>query len=217
VATEAPKTAAPAAKPAVQYDPAVFKTAEQKALLAQGIVIPDEGTAKMVFDSQVQKQAEAKQAEQQAKVAELEARGALMLRGMTKESAAMNLVLADKFGREEQLYVAKVAGMCRCPQSEIYKLATELKKLAEMEAARGTDSWVVEGFGRGARAEDGNMIEKAEGQKALQQFESSASAGTKATVPFGSPEDKAFQDTVTIPNNPGLNHGQKTDNGKGAA
>lgn len=207
---------APEARPAVQYDPAVLKTAEQQALLKAGIVIPDEATAKMVFD-QHQKVAQAsKTAEQQAKVAELHARGAITLHGMTAESTAMELALAEKVASTDRLHVVKVAAMCGVTAQSIWNRASELRKLAEMAAAQSGESWVTQQYGRGARNEDGNMLQHAEGQRQLQQFESDASAGTRQPKPFGGPEDTRFQDAATLPGNPGLNHGQVVNQGKGA-
>ena len=213
-APEAPK--APEARPAVQYDPNVIKTAAQLALVQAGIVIPDEALAQQVFD-QRQKTAEAqKTAEQQAKVAEMHARGALQFHGMTKESTAMNLALAPAITAEDRLHVTKVAAMIGVSPEAIWSRASELKKVSELAAAQSGESWVTQQAGRGARAEDSNMVQHAEGQRQLQEFQSSASAGTRAPKPFGGPEDTRFQDAATLPGNPGgMTHGQQVDQGKG--
>jgi len=208
-APAAPAPVVPEKRASVQYDPAIIKTAQQKWLLeTQGILVPDEKTAAALV-ANLQKTAEVeKRAELNKYAAEMEARGALQFHGMLKESTAMRL--AD--GEATQFEVIKAAAYAGCHPSEIVARAQELKKLAEIAGAGPGSAFFGDQWARGAR--DGEILAASERSNASVEFKSEASAGTRAPTRGIDAAALRFQESVTIPNNPGLNHGQQTDNGK---
>lgn len=217
-AAPAPKVASAPAAPAapaadVLYNPAVIKTAEQKWLLeTQGILVTDPSKAAALVGT-FQKTAEAtKKAELDKFAAEMEARGILQLHGMMKESCAMQL--AD--GQATAADVIKTAAWVGCSAAEIVKRANELKKIAELAAASPEAAFFGSERGRAARTDDSEVLRAAERNQNTTQFEPEAVSGTRPAVRGMDAKELRFQETVTIPNNPGLNHGQQTDNGKGA-
>lgn len=195
----------------VQYNPAIIKTAEQKWLLEnKGILIPDAKTAADIYGTLVNKAQAEKNAELQKVAAEFEARGVLQYRGMLKEACAMQL--AD--GTATQFDVIKTAKWINCNPSEIVARAAELKKLAELAAAEGGAAFFGNERGRAARTSDSEMLSAAERNQNTTSFEPEAVSGTRPATRGTDEKEMRFVETVTIPNNPGLNHGQKIDNGK---
>jgi hypothetical protein len=195
----------------VQYNPAIIKTAEQKWLLDnKGILIPDAKTASEIYSTLANKAQAEKNAELQKVAAEFEARGVLQYRGMLKEACAMQL--AD--GTATQFDVIKTAKWINCNPSEIVARAAELKKLAELAAAEGGAAFFGNERGRAARTSDSEMLAAAERNQNTTSFEPEAVSGTRPATRGTDEKELRFVDTVTMPNNPGLNHGQKTDNGK---
>ena len=207
----APAPKAPEKVADVQYNPAIIKTAEQKWLLDnKGILIPDAKTASEIYSTLANKAQAEKNAELQKVAAEFEARGVLQYRGMLKEACAMQL--AD--GTATQFDVLKTAKWTNCSPSEIVNRAAELKKLAELAAAEGGAAFFGNERGRAARTSDSEMLAAAERNQNTTSFEPEAVSGTRPATRGTDEKELRFVDTVTMPNNPGLNHGQKTDNGK---
>lgn len=207
------KVAAPVAPAApVMYDPNVIKTAEQKWLLNEGILIPDEKKAAALCASMRAEQEAIKKAELNKFAAEKEAEGVLLFHGQLKEATAMRVAE----GEASRLEVIKTAAWVGCDVSEILARASELKKIAELAAASEGAAFFGNERGRAARTNDSEVLGAAEKNQNTTHFEPEAVAGTRAAVRGSDAADLRFQETVTIPNNPGLNHGQKTDNGKSA-
>jgi hypothetical protein len=207
----APAPKAPEKVADVQYNPAIIKTAEQKWLLEnKGILIPEAKTAAEVYANYVKAAQSEKHAEMQKTAAEFEARGVLQYRGMLKEACAMQL--AD--GTATQFDVIKTAKWINCNPSEIVARAAELKKLAELAAAEGGAAFFGNERGRAARTSDSEMLAAAERNQNTTSFEPEAVSGTRPATRGTDEKELRFTETVTLPNNPGLNHGQKTDNGK---
>lgn len=225
VAAVAPaKVAAPVAAPAapakvaaptadVLYNPSIIKTAEQKWLLEnQGILIPDESKAKEIYGNFAKTAEATKQAELNKFAAEMEARGVLQLHGMMKESCAMQLA----GGEVSHADVIKTAAWTGCSVADIVKRANELKKIAELAAASPEAAFFGSERGRAARTDDSEVMRAAERNQNTTSFEPEAVSGTRPAARGSDGKDLRFQETVVIPNNPGLNHGQQTDNGKGS-
>jgi hypothetical protein len=192
------------------YDPAVIKTAEQKWLLTQNIVCPDEKAAAAIVQT-MSKNAEAqKTAELNKFAAEMEARGVLQFHGMMKESCAMRLADGECSGLE----VVKIASWTGCTPQDIVARATELRKLAELAAASPAAAFFGDERGSAARSSNSEVMGAAERNQNTTSFEPETVAGTRPAARGVDAKELRFQDTVTMPNNPGLNHGQQTDNGK---
>lgn len=214
VAAPAKAAAAPAAPQAdVLYNPAVIKTAEQKFLLEQhGILCTDPEKAAQLVGTFSKTAQETKQAELNKFAAEMEARGVLQFHGMMKESCAMRL--AD--GEANSVEVLKTAAWVGCSAAEIIKRANELKKLAELAAASPEAAFFGSERGRAARTDDSEVLRAAERNQNTTSFEPEAVSGTRPAARGIDGKELKFQETVVMPNNPGLNHGQQTDNGKGS-
>lgn len=216
VAAAPAKVAAPAAPTAdVLYNPAVIKTAEQKYLLDEhGILCTDPVKAAALVGT-FQKSAQAtKHAELNKFAAEMEARGILQLHGMMKESCAMQLASGEQVS---QIDVIKTAAWTGCSVADIMQRATELKKIAELAAASPEAAFFGSERGRAARTDDSEVMRAAERNQNTTSFEPEAVSGTRPAARGIDAKELRFQDTVTLPNNPGLNHGQQTDNGKASA
>jgi len=140
----------------------------------------------------------------------MEARGVLQFHGMMKESCAMQL--ANGEAKPED--VIKTAAWVGCSVGDIIKRANELKKIAELAAASGEAAFFGSERGRAARTDDSEVMRAAERNQNTTSFEPEAVAGTRAATRGTDAKELRFQETVTMPNNPGLNHGQQTDNGK---
>lgn len=206
------KVAAPAAPTAdVLYNPAVIKTAEQKWLLEnQGILVLDQAKAAALVQTFAKTAEASKTAELNKFAAEMEARGVLQFHGMMKESCAMQLANGETTPAD----VIKTAAWVGCSVGDIIKRANELKKIAELAAASGEAAFFGSERGRAARTDDSEVMRAAERNQNTTAFEPEAVSGTRAATRGTDAKELRFQETVTIPNNPGLNHGQQTDNGK---
>jgi hypothetical protein len=204
--------AAPAAKTAdVLYNPEVIKTAEQKWLLEnQGILVLDPVKAANLVQTFAKTAESAKTAELNKFAAEMEARGVLQFHGMMKESCAMQLASGEAVAAD----VIKTAAWVGCSVGDIIKRANELKKIAELAAASGEAAFFGSERGRAARTDDSEVMRAAERNQNTTSFEPEAVGGTRAATRGTDAKELRFQETVTMPNNPGLNHGQQTDNGK---
>ena len=202
--TEAPKAD-------VLYNPEALKTAEQKWLLKeQGILVLDPTKAASLVAGMRKTAEESKKAELNKFAAEMEARGVLQFHGMMKESCAMQLAS----GEAKPFDVIKTAAWTGCSVQDIITRANELKKIAELAAASGEAAFFGTERGRAARADDSEVMRAAERNQNTTAFEPEAVAGTRAATRGTDAKELRFQETVTMPNNPGLNHGQQTDNGK---
>jgi len=192
------------------YDPAVIKTAEQKWLLERGAVITDEKLAATIVQNMVKSAEAQKTAELMKFAAEMEARGVLQFHGMLKESCAMRLADGDCTGLE----VLKTAMWTGCSAQDIINRTNELKKLAELAAASSGAAFFGDERGSAARSSNSEVMGAAERNQNTTSFEPETVAGTRPAARGVDAKELRFQDTVTMPNNPGLNHGQQTDNGK---
>jgi hypothetical protein len=204
--------AAPAAAPAPVAAPAPTKTAAQAWLSEhQGIEVKDPAKAEALVGTFKFAQEQQKVAAMQAYDAEQSAIGALQYHGMLKESMAM--AIAD--GTASKLDVVKTAAWTGTSVQALVARANELTKIAELAAASAGEAFFMGQRGAGGRMEgQGAVGRAAQVQSNLQEWTSEASSGTRAASRGIDGAELGFQDTVTLPNNPGLNHGQKTENGK---
>jgi hypothetical protein len=197
----------------VQYDPALIKTAAQKWCLEElGALIPNEKTAQALYDEAVNR-AKTAQAQEEAKLAaQLEAQGAAIYRGQVKESAAFQLANGDLSIAD----VCKVAAQVGCDVNEIVHKARELKLAADGAAAAVTNDTFFSGaLGTAARTGSSNTQQAAERNNNTTEYQVDAQAGTRPEQNGPNEKDMRFVDTATLPGNPGLNHGQSVDQGKG--
>jgi hypothetical protein len=111
--------------------------------------------------------------------------------------------------------VIKTAAWVGCSVADIIKRANELKKIAELAAASPEAAFFGSERGSAARTDNSEVMRAAERNQNTTSFEPETVAGTRAAVRGVDAKELKFQETVTMPNNPGLNHGQQTDNGKG--
>lgn len=217
-APEPPKPAPVApAEPKVAAAPKIELTPAQEAMLK----LASDPKVAEAFVAREQKLAEmSKTAELEKMAKEQEARGAIFADGIYKRSAVLDLAMGLATGaspQEMQAGYFKVAALCRmlgCNMADIIQPARHLAKQAMLDAADAGQALVSGQWGEGARPTSATM------QGA--ERNGSTSMVTPEGVPEGvqptrglQPEMLGFQDTVTIPGNPGLNHGQKVDQGKG--
>jgi len=189
---------------AVTYDPAVITTPEQKWLLEQGIVIPDAKIASIVYGQQVAISNQVKTAELEKLAEEERCKGALQYHGMLKESMAMQYANGTASIHD----LCKVAAWIGVPAQEIIKRAETLR------AATPSPALVDGHLGSAARPGSSTMA-AAEQNGNTTQFEPEGAAGTRQPVSGQDEKLVRFTDTITLPGNPGLNHGQQVDQGKG--
>jgi hypothetical protein len=194
---EQPKAAAAA--------PAIEKTAAQKWLAEHGVVVEDAKVAETLYQQQ-SKIAEMNRYAELEKLAEEErARGAIFYQGMVKESTAMQLALGQADIKTAEL-TARLVGV---PTAAIVKRAEELAAAVGQPALVGTD------LGRAARTTDSAMLQAGERNENTTDFQPEAASGTRAPVSGQDEKTMRFVDVWTLPGNPGLNHGQAVDQGKG--
>lgn len=200
---------------AVQYDPAVIKTAEQKWLLANDIVCADPDKAKVLYDSMA-KTAEAEKMAELEKMAEEQRNiGALQYHGMVKESTAMRYAEGQATVQE----VVKVAAWIGVPAESIVKRANEIKSATPMfegqTAAQPNRALTGNHPATPARPESSATTQAAGQSGNTVPYEPEAVAGTRKATSGSDEKLTKFTDTMTLPGNPGLNHGQAVDQGKG--
>ena len=193
-------------KAAVEYDPAVITTPEQLALLEAGIVIPDAKLAAYVYAQQVEVEKQTKQAEVEVLAEEERAKGALQYHGMVKESTAMRFAT----GELDVGQVIKVASMIGINPADIVKRAEQLA------AATAAPALVDGHLGTAARITSAVQA-AAENNANTTEFRPEGAAGTRQPVSGQDEKLIRFTDKITLPGNPGLNHGQQVDQGKGYA
>lgn len=189
----------------------ISKTAEQKWLSERGIEIADAKLAAAYYQREVEAAQAQKVAEQQKMAAELEARGVIQYHGMLKESCAIRLAE----GEAQMIDACKVAGITGCDVNDILRRASEIKKLAEqLAAASPMPALVGNQLGSAARTNNSETMAGAERNGMTTDYRPEAVGGTRGPV---APDEKLirFVDAATLPGNPGLNHGQPVDQGKG--
>jgi hypothetical protein len=205
-AAEPAKTETQPAKPAAQ------KTAAQLALAQQGVHVDDPAMAEAMYASAV-KQAEAqKTAELQKFAAEMEARGALMYRGMQKEALAISVVEGEIQDPKDLVKLAAYVGL---DPREILTLAREKRARADgAEAAMANDVFFSGMLGSAARENASQFQQAANRAQSTVEFQ----PGVEAKAPVSGPDAKlmGFTEAATIPGNPGLNNGQQVNQGKGS-
>jgi hypothetical protein len=186
------------------YDPAVFTTPEQLALLDVGVVIPDAKIAEYVYAQQLCEAEQGKMAALEEMAEEQRSIGALQYHGMVKESTAMRLAM-DELGIEEVIKVAEMIGVT--PESIV--------KRAEQLVAATPSPALVNGFlGSAARIESAVQA-AAEANANTTEFVPEGVAGTRQPVSGTDAKLLRFTDAMTLPGNPGLNYGMTVDQGRG--
>lgn len=215
-ATATAKPAAPApAKVAAKTAPAApvaEKTAAQKYLaeLGYGDVHPQ--LAEHIYAGEAAKKAAAEEAEKSAAILELQNRGVVQYHGMMKEACAMKIA----FGQATEEEILFTAAATRTPAIDLLMAGQEMAKIAQLAAA-SPEAVLVRGFlASGAR--DGEILAQADRNQATTQFDSSASAGTRAPTKGVDGKILGFQEAVTLPGNPGIAAAgitQPVDHGKG--
>lgn len=189
---------------AVQYDPAYITTAEQKWLLANGIVIPDAKIASVVYQQHVAQSQQVKMAELEALAEEERSKGALQYHGMLKESTAMRLAEGEATIND----VVKVASWIGVRPEAIIKRAEELA------AAATSPALVADHLGTAAR--NTSAVQAAAEQNAnTTEFRPEAASGTRGPVRTQDEKLFRFTDTMVLPGNPGLDKGMTVNQGKG--
>jgi ATPase subunit of ABC transporter with duplicated ATPase domains len=199
---------AAAEKAAAEKAAAATKTAHQVALEQIGITVADPKVAEALYNQQVKAAEANKLAELQAVNDEYEARGALQYHGMIKEACAVRLALGEKVAAAE---IVGIAGVTGCTPDDIMKRASELKKLAEIAGSSPSSAFFMGAQGSAAR-DDAQVMRMGEQSNAT--VTAPASDGPRAAVGGRDEKQLRFIETVTLPGNPGLNHGQNVDHGK---
>ena len=197
----------------VVYDPALIKTAEQKWCLDQGYLIPDPSKAAQIYQDHVKTAELQKQAEEEKVAREIEARGAVMYQGMVKESASYQLAT----GQIDMSQAAHTAQYLGCSPTAIVKRAQQIKSaMTDVEiAATPNDVFFAGQKGMAARTGSSEVLQGAARNNATTEFTPEATQGTRQPAQGPDENTQRFVDTATLPGNPGLNHGQQVDQGKG--
>jgi len=187
---------------------AASKTAAQESLSKLGIEVADAAFAETLWTEQVKKAEAVKRAELEKRAAEVRAHGALMYQGMIAENAAWKLASGET-SLDEARIVANVLGID----------VTEIVKRAEqIGGALPSPALVGGNLGSAARTDNSVVMRKGEEAKTeIQTREVEAIAGTRAPVSGADDKLKKMTDVMVLPGNPGLNHGQAVDQGKGLA
>ena len=197
----------------VVYDPDLVKTAAQQWCLENGMLVPDANKAQAIYDSHVKTAQAQKQAEEQKIAAELEARGAVMYHGMVKESAAFQIAT----GEMDMAGAMKTAAYLGCQLNDLVGRAREIKTaMTDVEvAATPNDVFFAGQKGMAARSGSSQVLQGAARNGNTTEFDPEATQGTRQPAHGPDENTQRMVDTVTMPGNPGVNHGQKVDQGKG--
>jgi hypothetical protein len=183
------------------------KTAAQVALESRGIVVADEKIAEALHQDFLKKAEAEKRAELQKLAAEERARGALLYQGMIAENTAWNLATKE----------ASLADAAQVAAGLGIELADIVKRAEQIGGAMTSPALVGGMLGSAARTDNSVVMRK--GEETKEQVETrdvEAIAGTRAPATGNADEKlKRFTDVATLPGNPGLNHGQAVDQGKG--
>lgn len=195
----------------VGIDTGVYKTAQQQALARAGVFITDPATAATVFEQNKIAAEQTKKAELEKFAQEERYRGMLQYHGMTQESCAMQL--AD--GQIGIADVLKTAAWTNCDARAIIARAEELKKIASQLAAATSSPALVDGLlGSAARTNSSEVMAAAERNGNTTETTNDAVAQTRGPTSGIDEKLLRFDTPVTLPGNPGLNQGQKVDQGK---
>lgn len=195
----------------IELNPQVYKTAEQNWLAHRGVFITDAATAKTVYDQNVKVAEANKQAELEKNAEEERLRGVLQFQGQCSESAAMQLAMGEATVHDAM----KVAALTGIPFQRILDRAAELKgKLAALESAVPSPALVDGLLGSAARTNSSQVMEAAERNGATTEATNDAVAQTRGPVSGQDEKLVRFDSVVTLPGNPGLNNGQRVDQGK---
>jgi hypothetical protein len=182
------------------------KTAAQKALAERGIVVADVKIAEVIYGDLVKKAEDEKRAELEKKAAEVRAQGALIYQGMIQENTAWKLASGDAT-LEDAKVIANVLGI---------SLDEIAKRAEQIGGAMPSPALVGGNLGSAARVDNSVVMRKGEEAKTeIQTRDVEAISGTRAPVSGADEKLKRFTDVATLPGNPGLNHGQAVDQGKG--
>jgi len=213
-ATE-PAKAAEAPEPAVNpgqviYDPNLIKTAAQKWCMENGMLIPDPRVAEAIC-AQHASQTKAAHLQAQEKVAEeLRAQGTVLYHGMVKESCALQLA-SGEITLEQ---AAKLAAMIHVPLAAILERAKQAATDCESAASANAVFFGSE-RGRAARSNDSQTLQAADRNNATTMYAPPALGGGREPVSGQDENSTRMTTPVTLPGNPGLNHGQTVEQGKG--
>lgn len=199
----------------VQYDPEIIKTAAQQWCLDQGVLVADEKIAQSLYDDAISRAEQAKSAEAAQKHAALERQGIAMYHGMLKESAAYQLAA----GEIDLQGAAKTAAAIGADVNQIVAHARELKQaMTDVEiAAVPNDVFFAGQQGMAARSSSSETLGGAAQNGNTTEFTPAATAGTRQPAHGPDENTRGMVDVVTLPGNPGLNHAQAVDQGKGSS
>jgi hypothetical protein len=184
---------------------AASKTAQQLDLERAGIVVSDPKLAADLHAELVKKAEADKRAAQAEKAAEVRAYGALIYQGMIQENTAWKLATGEA-SLDEAASVAKALGV---------SLEDIRKQAEQIGGALPSPALVGGNLGSAARVDNSVVMRKGEEAKQeIQTRDVEAIGGTRAPVSGADDKLKKFTDVITLPGNPGLNHGQAVDQGK---
>lgn len=181
----------------VLYDESIIKTAEQKWFVQQGVLIPDQKLAHVMYQQECAKFAQAQQLAQQAQMKQAQAMGHQQYLTMTAHHLASQMAT-------KQASVDAVRAACAADGLSFdYVSRLAQQKLAAMDGA---------GVMMGANMYPDAGRPSGQWQQAVEQTAETVDfvpgdtpAGGSTSVP---PTMTGFTVPTTLPNNPGLNHGQ---------
>ena len=205
--------AAPAPAPAPAAPQVKVSEAQTWCKLAGFGDVPD-AAANVLFQQAVEAEKTAEAQVKQAAVVEMESRGILQYHGQAKEACALRVAM--KTASQHELFAT--AAMTGCHPSEIIKRASEIAKSAEIIGSQPDAGWYTQFVGSGANPADSALLAAAQSNQATTEYRSGASAGTRQPVTGVDGKLLRFEDTVVIPNSPGVAAAgipQPTSNGRG--
>lgn len=197
----------------VLYDPALLKTAEQQALAQHGYgIIPDAEKAAEVYGLLTEKQASLKKQAEAAKQAEAEAAGRMAYIGQAKTAAALALAQGECSVND----VLKQANALGYNVNDVIAEARRMKiAMGDVESAATPNDVFFQGQqGSAARSSTSNWQQAAEQTRETVPFTPQDASGVTQPVRGQDQKSLGFNESVVMPNNPGLDHGQKTTDGK---
>ncbi len=215
--TAAPVAAAPVPAPVaapVQKVATVTTTPAQDWAKTAGYGDVPVKAAEVLYAQELEAQKTAEEATKQAMVTELESRGALQYHGMAKEACAVRLA-------SKQASLADVTATCAmtgCTPADLHNRAIQIAKSAEVIGSQPDAGWVTSFWGSGANPADSEVLAQAERNQNTTMYQAGASAGTRQPVRGVDGKLLRFEETVTMPGNPGMASGgveQPVSHGKG--
>lgn len=186
-------------------DPVFLQTEEQRWLASNGVFIGDTKVASIVYAQQAAAYEQAKTAEVEKLATELRSQGALMYHGMLNESTAMRMADGQ----------ATIQDACKTAAWTGVDVASIIKRAELLQAAMPHPALVDGQLGAAARPSS-RAQQAAETSRNTVEFEPEAAAGTRQPVVGQDEKLTRFTDVMTLPGNPGLNHGMSVDQGRGA-